>query len=251
MYCNDTTTTAGPTDRAEPRNHGPAPAFDFPPHSRDSKKGNVLCKPFKNRLYLRSRSTTQIVVMWLAEGPQPTRTCRTMYNMFYEVLYYTVYTLAQACLFLAFSYPQTRQKPLRVCHHHTSTLQIRRHHHLRIQINLTHQQRDALTAAQAKSLVPSSMITTGLGIIPDNTPTHCRASSSGGDTTSAMVVVHPPITHPFDFSRLPQSTVAAIPPFFPPPPPITPSATPIPLNPGSIDLRNTFVLHSLKRAHLN
>jgi hypothetical protein len=56
--------------------------------------------------------------------------------------------------------------------------------------------------------------------------------------------------------------VAAIAPFFPPPPPsfvppppppppITPSATPIALNPGSIDLRNTFVLHSLKRAHLN
>ena len=119
--------------------------------------------------------------------------------------------------------------------------------------------RDALTPAQAKSPL-SSMITSG--IIPDNTPAHCQASSNRGDTASAMVVVHPPITHPFDFSRLPQSTVAAIAPFFPPPPPsfvppppppppITPSATPIALNPGSIDLRNTFVLHSLKRAHLN
>jgi hypothetical protein len=25
MYCNDTTTTAGQTDRAEPQNHSPAP----------------------------------------------------------------------------------------------------------------------------------------------------------------------------------------------------------------------------------
>ena len=106
--------------------------------------------------------------------------------------------------------------------------------------------RDVLTPAQAKPPL-SSMITTGN--IPDNTqPTHCQVSSNQGNTTSPMVVVHPLITHPFNLVRLLQSTVAVIAPFFPPLPLplITLSATPILLNPASIDLWNTFLLHSLK-----
>ena len=99
-----------------------------------------------------------------------------------------------------------------------------------------------------------------LGNVPDDTPAHCQAPSNQGNMLSVMVVVHPPIIHPVDFLRLLQLTVAAIAPFYPPlpslfmpllPPLITPSATPIPLNPGSIDLWNTFVLHSLKQAQLN